>query len=117
MRLITPAITGIKPSLVEVDAYKPNFLGLLFGLKPMAGRLVECTNVHRVVITNCVIDFEHTAFIDSVPYYEPVAFGNYLYEGITPIRHIDKNVWECKIENVRRIRIEKEYKEPQELRA
>lgn len=116
MKLISPAVRDIRPSYIEVDGYRPNWFGRLMGQKPIAGKLVACSNAYRVSLTDATIDFEHTPFIPYDRYHEAVAFGNHLYEGIFPYEHHHDNVWRCRVDNVRLIRTEAAYVEPEELR-
>lgn len=116
MKLISPAVKQLKPSYIEVGGYTPNLIGRLLGHKPVAGRLVACSNAHIVHLTDAQIDFKHIPFLPNERYHESVAFGNHLYEGIWPYEHVHDNVWRCRVENVRLIRVEHPYEEPRELR-
>ena len=117
MKLLTPSVKHIRPAYVEVGAFVPSFLQILCGMKPRAGQLIPTHHNGTIVITDALIDFEHTPYIPYDRYHEPVAFGNYLYEGITPVEHRHDHAWRCTVENVRLIRVEKAYEEPEELRC
>jgi hypothetical protein len=117
MKLISPSIRYLQPVSVEVGGYTPNWFGRLMGQKPIAGKLVELPHVAgRAQLEDATIDFENTPFIPYDRYHEAVAFGNHLYEGIFPYQHHNDNVWRCRVENVRLIRVEPAYVEAPELR-
>lgn len=117
MKLIHPACGKVESMYREVGGYTPNFIARLFGAQDIPGKLVPNPNLgNRKVLTNATIDFEATPFIPNDTYYEDVAFGNQLYEGIRPVKHLRDNVYECSVNNIRQIRIENEYEPPEEYR-
>lgn len=110
MKIINPVSPVHNPVQLLVEEYKPNWLMRLCGLKPRMGRWVKNPLPTGPYYGNALIDFELAPATISQCHPNDVAFGNVLYTGIVPHRHINDNVWECMVTNVRVIEIETAYK-------
>lgn len=117
MKIISPATASLQPALVEVGAFRPGLVGRLLGHRSVPGRLVPNVDFGRVIkISDAIIDFDLTPCVIGVRHHEDVAFGTHLYEGITPIKFMYDNVYQCCVNNVRYIRSESQYVPPEEIR-
>ena len=96
------------PPAKEIGGYRPGFFGWLLRL-PIIKARVELAHKAPDPHANstCWIDFEDSPCDVGVPYHTPVAFGNYLYTGIKPVKHHFGNIYECSVEHIQYIRLEK----------
>lgn len=115
MILLQPAVHEVLQVWIEENSFNPNRLQRLIGLTKRIG--TWSMNPKRQERTRtALIDFEVTPARINVSHPEQVVFGNALYSGILPIRHVYDNIYECSIANVQYVRLEKAFVQPEERR-
>jgi len=108
MKLNRPCQHSAWPAAKEIGGYRPGFFGWLFRLPIIKARLEyahKAPDPHAN--STCWIDFEDSPCTVGVKHHTPVAFGNILYTGITPLKHQYENIYECTVEHIQHIRLEK----------
>jgi hypothetical protein len=110
MELIRPCGHVNEPAFKEVGGYRPGFFARLLRLPIIKAELVPNVKLgvgNTTPTSQCSIDFHDSPCELHVKYHMDVAFGNELYRGITPISHVYGNVFNCTVEAIEIVRVEK----------
>lgn len=102
MELLVPVSSQHQHRFILVDDYQPNWFMRLMGLKARMGRweLNPDKNGLGLAAGTCTIDFGLAPVRLNQMYPHPVLFGTVLYSGISPLKFLRNNVYECIVSNV-----------------
>ena len=99
----------IKPSIIEYEDLSnmmvyPSKFKQLFGAQPRPAK--EFNGIRgRTHITPAGIDFGIAIPVIGIKRDTPILFGDKLYHGVLPIKHIEGNTYKCSIDHCEIIQI------------